>query len=92
MLMTQPFKTGSEIPGKQDVHFAFPIPRVYEKAQPLRWEYHVLTIDTSEAALPDATQLNELGREGWLLAGVVDQAKTGRSSLVHYYFVRVREE
>jgi hypothetical protein len=63
---------------------------VYEDApvDPLRWEYHVLTIDTNKKALPDAERLNELGREGWLLNGVLNQGPTGDVSLVYYYFVR----
>jgi hypothetical protein len=63
---------------------------VYEDVpvQPTRWEYYVLTIDTFTKALPDAERLNELGREGWLLNGVLNQGPTGDVSLVHYYFVR----
>lgn len=63
---------------------------VYEDRpiEPVRWEYYILTIDTSERALPDNDRLNELGREGWLLNGVLNQGSTGTVSLVHYYFVR----
>ena len=63
---------------------------VYEDVpvQHPRWEYQVLTIDTSERALPDVERLNELGNEGWLLNGVFPQPPTGGVSLVHYYFVR----
>jgi len=63
---------------------------VYEDApvQLPRWEYYVLTIDTNERALPDAGRLNELGREGWLLNGVLNEGSGGNVSLVHYYFVR----
>lgn len=66
------------------------IPMVYEEAPatPTRWEYHVLTIDTREASLPDAARLNELGREGWILAGMIDERTTGRGALVYYYFMR----
>ena len=72
--------------GKLPVH----IPMVYEKVAPelLRWEYHVLTIDTREQPLPDAEGLNALGREGWILAGMLDERATGRGMLVHYYFAR----
>jgi len=47
------------------------IPMVYEKVptSPTPWEYHVLTVDTSEGALPNVVQLNELGQQGWMLAG-----------------------
>ena len=63
---------------------------VYEDSplDPVRWEYHILTIDAYKNVLPDAERLNELGREGWLLNGVLNQGPTGDISLVHYYFVR----
>jgi hypothetical protein len=63
---------------------------VYEDKpiEPIRWEYFILTIDTNEKALPDVERLNELGREGWLLNGVLNQGPTGDVALVHYYFVR----
>ncbi len=66
------------------------VPMVYEKFEPTptRWEYHVLGIDTREQALPDTTQLNELGNKGWILVNIVDQSA---SSLVHFYFVRQTE-
>lgn len=66
------------------------IPTVYEKIipEPVRWEYHVLTIDAREQPLPDADQLNALGKEGWVLAGMLDERATGRGGLVYYYFVR----
>src|SRR5258707_821185 len=69
---------------------SLPIPMVYEnvRVEPANWEYHVLTIDAREEALPDAARLSELGREGWLLVGIVDQGATGKNSLIHYYFVR----
>ena len=73
-----------------DVRRPLSVPMVYERVpiEPASWEYYVLTIDAREEALPDVTQLNELGRQGWLMVGVLDQGATGRSSLVHYYFVR----
>jgi hypothetical protein len=63
---------------------------VYEDApvQPIRWEYQIVTIDVNEKALPDVERLNELGREGWLLNGVLNQGSSGGVSFVHYYFVR----
>ncbi|HET7637231.1 MAG TPA: hypothetical protein VFK47_00685 [Ktedonobacteraceae bacterium] len=60
--------------------------------EPVSWEYRVLTVDTREEDLPDAVQLNELGAQGWLLMGVLDQGATGKSSRVHYYFVRQKSE
>lgn len=81
--------------GQPDVRSALPLPMVYENvpATPTAWEYRVLTIDTSERALPDAAHLNEYGQEGWLLAGMLDERNTSRSiALVHYYFVRQKAE
>lgn len=78
--------------GQPNVRSLLPLPMVYEDVpvKPAQWEYHLLTIDPREEALPDATTLDELGKEGWLLVGVLDQGATGRSLLVHYYFVRQR--
>jgi hypothetical protein len=74
----------------QPAHSFPPKIMVYEDVpvQPVQWEYHVLTIDTSERALPDAERLNELGKEGWLLNGVLSEKPTSGVSHVHYYFVR----
>jgi|GEM_PF-1290580 hypothetical protein len=52
---------------------------------PLHWEYRVLTIDTLKQLLPDEARLNELGHDGWLLIGVLDQRETG---MVQFFFVR----
>lgn len=117
LLMT--FHTGNHLSEQKDVHSSIHVPMVYERvpAEPVRWEYRVLTVDGREEDLPDAARLNELGAEGWLLVGVLDQGvtgrssvdvenewtraeinrlveqgATGRSSLVHYYFVRQRSE
>jgi len=56
---------------------------VYERvpAEPVRWEYRVLTVDAREEDLPDAVRLNELGAEGWLLVGMLVQRATERSSI-----------
>jgi len=64
--------------------------KVYEDIpmEPAHWDYRVLTIDTNSRSLPDEERLNELGREGWLLVGVLNQGPTGDVAMVHYYFVR----
>ncbi len=66
------------------------VPMVYEKVAvpPVQWEYHVLTVDVSEQSLPAATQLNELGKKGWVLAGMLDERATSQGTMVHFYFVR----
>lgn len=69
---------------------SFPIPMIYEHipAKAPVWEYRVVTIEASENELPDAEKLNELGREGWVLVGLLDERANGRGAHVHYYFTR----
>lgn len=66
------------------------IPMVYENSAPQgqRWEYRVLKIEARETDLPDEKQLNELGQEGWVLVGLLDERATSRGNLVYYYFAR----
>jgi hypothetical protein len=73
-----------EIEGNAAVH----IPMVYEDVAPPRWEYRVLSIQPAEKALPDEETLNALGRDGWLMTGLLDERTSGRGTFVHYYFVR----
>ncbi|GCE28247.1 hypothetical protein KDA_37310 [Dictyobacter alpinus] len=73
-----------------EVRSSLPIPTIYEQppVKQVQWEYHLLTINTREDALPDAEQLNALGSEGWILVSVVDERATGNGSRVYYYFTR----
>ncbi len=75
---------------QQDVRLPLPLPMVYEDTPvvPVQWEYHVLTADTREEELPAEAQLNTLGKEGWLLVGILDQREQRENGLVYYYFVR----
>jgi hypothetical protein len=70
------------------------IPMVYEKIapEPVHWEYHVLTVDAREEPLPGAEQLNELGKQGWVLVSLLDERASGRGGLVYYYFARRAED
>ena len=88
MIIKQPHYTRMSI--NSNVRSLAHIPMIYEPAPsiPSLWEYHVLTIDPQEASLPDADQLNSLGREGWILAGLFDERMTGKGNLIHYYFIR----
>jgi len=88
MFVVQP--SHARMAERPEVRSSVHIPMVYEKivSEPQRWEYHVLTIDTSEASLPDASQFNALGKDGWILAGMLDERSTGKSTLIYYYFVR----
>jgi hypothetical protein len=81
MTLAMSFHFGDHLSDQKDVRFAVPIPMVYENVQPqpARWEYRVLIIDTREEDLPTPEQLNELGNQGWLLVGILDQGRTGRS-------------
>jgi hypothetical protein len=90
MFVASPRHTHNLMSEQPNARYSLPIPMVYEnvRVELANWEYHILTIDAREETLPDAARLNELGREGWLLVGIVDQGATGRSSLIHYYFVR----
>lgn len=77
-----------------DVRLSLPIPMVYEDVPAVlaRWEYRVLTVDTREQELLDEARLNELGRDGWLLVGMLEQPTRQERGLVHYYFVRQQQE
>ncbi len=70
------------------------IPTVYEtiEAQPVQWEYHVLSFDAREAPLPDAQMLNALGKEGWIMVGLLDERMSGNGGMIHYYFARQAKE
>lgn len=70
------------------------VPTVYEDSAvpPLRWKYHVLTVDTREQDLPSETTLNELGQEGWILVGLLDERATGRGAKAYYYFARQSDD
>jgi len=63
---------------------------IYERTnQPtVRWEYRVETIDLREQAPLSQAQLNELGRHGWLLAGILQLPTSYEAGPVQYYFVR----
>jgi hypothetical protein len=74
----------NEAEGKAALH----IPMVYEQAAPSRWEYRVLTVQPAEKDLPDEERLNALGRDGWIMAGLLDERISGTGKFVHYYFVR----
>lgn len=88
MFVPMPFH--ATMSGQTDDRFSLPLPMVYEHVavELPRWEYRVLPIDTREEALLDAASLNELGNEGWLLVGMLDQRTSGSGSVVWYHFLR----
>jgi hypothetical protein len=79
-----------EVAGQKDVLAGLHVPMVYENvpASLPNWEYHVLSVDSREAQLPDETVLNALGEEGWLLISTVEQRVAENDWCIRYYFVR----
>jgi hypothetical protein len=59
------------------------LPMVYVK-QAVVWEYRQLTRDLAKEKTPTEEELNELGQDGWELAGVLNE-----SGQVHFYFKRM---
>ncbi|HEU5440172.1 MAG TPA: hypothetical protein VFU88_12860 [Ktedonobacterales bacterium] len=64
-----------------------PMPIVYERADPPKWEYRLVTIDPREDEPLDETALAALGAEGWLLVGILQHPAGERAHLL-YHFVR----
>src|SRR5215469_13663073 len=79
LAITIPFRIGNGLSDQGNVPGNLHVPMVYEQMpfEPLPWEYHVLTIDTREIDVPGTDQLNELGAQGWLLVGILDQRMAG---------------
>lgn len=92
MVMTSSLR--KHLAGQNDVQPILHIPVVYENlpSTTLRWEYRIVSIDAREQDLPDESFLNELGAQGWMLVGTLEQSRTEAGSLVHYYFLRQKSE
>jgi hypothetical protein len=73
------FRMGNGLPDHGNAPGGVHVPIVYEQlpVEPVRWEYHVMIVDTRENDVPDTTQLNELGAQGWLLVEILDQRSLG---------------
>lgn len=69
--------THEYLSGQKEAQVFPPVPMVYEQvpAEPPDWEYHVLSIDLREHDMPTVAELNELGSQGWLLAGILPTGK-----------------
>jgi len=82
LAITMSFRMGNGLLDQGNAPGNLHIPMVYEQlpVEPVRWEYHVLIVDTREMDVPDTTQLNELGAQGWLLVGILNQGVKGRNS------------
>lgn len=79
MAITMSFRMGNGLLDQGSTPGSVHIPMVYEQlpVEPLRWEYHVLIVDTREMNVPDTAQLNELGAQGWLLVDILNQGTKG---------------
>jgi hypothetical protein len=82
LAITLPFHIGNGLSDQGNVPGSLHVPMVYEQmpVEPVHWQYHVLAVDTREMDIPDSVQLNELGAQGWLLVGIVDQRALGSGS------------
>ena len=82
MAITMSFRMGNGFLEQGNAPGSLHIPMVYEQLpiEPVHWEYHVMSVDTREMDVPDTAKLNELGAQGWLLVGILDQRTTGSGS------------
>lgn len=64
-----------------------PTPVVFDHTDPTppAWEYHTEIVDLRETSPLEAPELNALGKDGWLLAGIFEDTRRSR---LHYHFVR----
>jgi hypothetical protein len=83
LAITMSFRMGNGLLEQGNTPGSLHVPMVYEQVpvEPVRWEYHVMVVDTREIDVPDIVQLNELGAQGWLLVGIVDQRTMGSGLL-----------
>ena len=61
-------------------------PMIYVEKR-TRWEYKQIIRSLDKESLPDETELNALGEEGWELSGVAQQPP-----LAYFYFKRPIEK
>ncbi len=59
-------------------------PMIYVKEDPA-WEYKQLVRNLAKEKAPTEEELNALGRQGWELVGVMNQAKAA-----YFYFKRLK--
>lgn len=70
------------------------VPVVYEegKGRRGRWEYRCLTKRPRSEKLPSEGEMNELGREGWMLVGIVKVAVEPGDDIIWFYFMRPKAD
>lgn len=71
---------------------SLPLPIVYERIERTRWEYKIISIDLREEAPLGEEQMQPLGAEGWLLAGILEEPGASSIRRISYYFVRAAED
>jgi hypothetical protein len=67
---------------------SLPMPVVFENVGPQRYEYHTVSVDPREDEPLDESALQALGKDGWLLAGLLQHPIGSPSARIFYYFVR----
>jgi hypothetical protein len=67
---------------------SLPMPVVFEDVGPQHYEYHTVSIDSREDEPLDESALQSLGKEGWLLAGILQHSVGSPAARILYYFVR----
>lgn len=79
---------------RPSIGFYPPMPMIIETVEQAipTYEYHVVEIDPREAGAIDPEYLNTLGKEGWLLASVIESPAGPNRTFIHYYFVRGARE
>jgi hypothetical protein len=73
----------SNIPNQSGAGFITPI--VYVKDKTI-WQYKLLTRNLAKEAAPIEEELNQVGKEGWELAGIVTD-----HPFVYFYFKRLKD-
>jgi hypothetical protein len=66
-------------------HLPMPVVFDHNDPAPPAWEYHTEIVDLREMSPLEAAELNALGKDGWLLAGLFEDTRRSR---LHYHFVR----
>lgn len=60
-------------------------PMVFVNKKPI-WVYRLMVRDLTSESLPDESELNRLGAEGWELTGIFST-----SNLAYFYFKRLMD-
>ena len=73
------------IPSREPQHEPIRPPMVYIE-KPVKWEYKQIVRNLEKEQVLDEAKLNELGKDGWELSGIVQQPP-----LAYFYFKRLIE-